>query len=208
MPRPPKLTLQVATTMHFCPFKLRDVSLAHCYIDSNDVKADACYACPHVPVLKEQYGLRTFRRRLAINRCGHCHEPASEHSDIEPYRGLRNNCPGFKEDYPDIPLYVPTNEACTTWMVVMSVTGHRMTLAEYRERRLKQRDPGMRAVMRESRADVARLKLPLVGQPETASAMEAAERAERERLGYDRSKRDDEGNLIKPRKRGKQKEQK
>lgn len=201
MTRPTRLALVTLPITHHCPYKQRDAQLARCYIDSNDVAADVCYGCDHVAKLKARFGLRTFKRTLVINRCAHCRETADSHEGLPPHIGTRAPCPGFDDSQQDVPLHVPLNAECTDWMVVLSVTGHRYTMAEYRERRLAARDPGLVRVIGETATSLAMMHLPLAGSPVTEIEKTAATLAERARRGYGYARQDEANNEAPPRKR-------
>lgn len=134
---------------HFCPYKAQDQPLALCYQRAQDVKhRDYCYGCEHVDVLKQRFGLRTFKRVPVFGRCKHCDETYAVHQNAPPHKCTRIPwCPGYEAVPDEGTLYVALDEACTSWMAVDAATGERMTLADRRNDR--------------------RYRLPLLGAPGT-----------------------------------------
>lgn len=184
---PPEVVLTTAHVTHVCPFKKTNVALYSCYINSADYEHDYCYGCDHVPALKEQFGLRTFLRKLVRARCENCSESPALHAKEPPYAGLRDTrCKGFKAPPAmDLDIFVATNEECTEWMVVKP-SGERLTLAQWKEQRYVTSD--IPRALGQSVFDQRRYRLPLLGQPSgdhVKAAMDAAhQRREKDRERY------------------------
>ena len=105
-----QLALITVNINHECPYKGHSVSLALCYVNSQDLNDPFCYDCDLIPSLKVQHGLRTFERVA---------------------------CPPERADCGARYLYAPRNTEGTSWMVVDLETTERMTLEEHDARRAK-----------------------------------------------------------------------
>lgn len=198
------LVVLTSQVRHVCPYKAQDVTLALCYIRSQDVEQrDFCYGCDHIDNLKEKFGLRTFKRRLVFSTCKHCYEAATLHEKDEPHKGTRTACPGFEPHDDEGLIFVPTNLECTEWMVVNVVTGERLAYVDY-------------VTARSGEQAARRFHLPLLGAPGTVLSdsrddvrIEAAAYAEKHRRGYGSARQDNDElptTIVRKRRQTKKKE--
>ena len=127
MQRSNALVVLTSHIFHVCPFKGQSQSLALCYRRAEDIQEEYCYGCTHVrDVLKRKFGLKTYRRRLAVSKCKHCGESASLHREDGTCERVAS-CPGFalEEDSGSVLI---SNKRCTQWKALDVVTGVKTSL--------------------------------------------------------------------------------
>ena len=137
MKRSAALVVLTSPIFTVCPYKGQSQPLFLCYRRAEDTQEEYCYGCTHVrDVLKRKFGLKTYRRRLAISKCKHCGESSSLHREDGTCVRVPH-CPGFALEEDAGTVFI-SNQKCTRWTALNVVTGEKTPLWKLKtDRRLR-----------------------------------------------------------------------